>query len=104
MGAPLGLVGSLEGSWRPSRPNQAPQCIGNTWPFLVIRPAVLTRNTAAPVVPMVTVTFTAVEVRLLPAASNAFAVYAWAPLLAPVSAITWVYGDVVSVPSSVVPS
>ena len=34
IGAPLGLVASLDGSCRPSRPNQAPQRTGNTVPFL----------------------------------------------------------------------
>src|SRR3954465_3143268 len=45
IGAPLGLVASLEGSCRPSRPNQLPQRTGNTVPFLLMRPPELTRNT-----------------------------------------------------------
>ncbi len=48
IGAPLGLVGSSEGSRRPSKPNQDPQRTGNTVPFFVMRPVGSTRNTAPP--------------------------------------------------------
>jgi hypothetical protein len=44
MGAPLGLLGSPDGSCRPSSPNQEPHCTGNNSPFLVILPDVSTRN------------------------------------------------------------
>src|SRR5688572_10318470 len=46
IGAPLGLVGSSGGSWRPSRPNQEPQRTGKCVPFLVMRPCGVTRNSA----------------------------------------------------------
>src|SRR6476469_8790167 len=52
IGAPLGLVASLDGSCRPSRPNQLPARIGYTTPFLVMRPAVFTRQTVPPTVPV----------------------------------------------------
>ena len=48
IGAPLGLLASLEGSWRPSKPNQLPQRAGNNCPSLVRLPCVFTRNTPAP--------------------------------------------------------
>jgi hypothetical protein len=48
MGAPLGLVGSFDGSCRPSSPNQLPHRTGNTSPFLVILPVSSTRNNALP--------------------------------------------------------
>src|SRR5258706_10419825 len=52
IGAPLGLVGSPEGSCRPSRPNHDPARIGYTTPFFVMRPDVLTRQTAPATVPV----------------------------------------------------
>src|SRR5262245_26395898 len=48
IGAPLGFVGSLGGSCRPSRPNHEPQCTGNSVPFFVMRPLAFTRNSALP--------------------------------------------------------
>src|SRR5947199_333803 len=53
---------------------------------------------------MLTVTDTGAEVVALPAASNAFAVYVWVPLLAEVSATGAEYGAEVSVLSRVAPS
>src|SRR5262245_63719176 len=58
MGAPLGLVGSLDGSCRPSRPNQEPQRTGKSWPFLVIRPCAFTRKSALPCVTVLNVAVT----------------------------------------------
>src|SRR5512138_3794381 len=45
IGAPLGLVGSFEGSCRPSSPNHDPPCTWNTTPSLVSCPVEFTRHT-----------------------------------------------------------
>src|SRR5262249_7107078 len=74
MGAPRGLTESLASSYRPSSPDQLPQCTGKTWPFGVIRPCALTRNTAGVVLGMATLTVTAAEVAALLATSDARAV------------------------------
>src|SRR5258706_6867296 len=66
IGAPLGLVGSLEGSCRPSSPNQDPQCTGKTWPFRVIRPVGSTRNTALAAVTVKLTAVVRVRVPLVP--------------------------------------
>src|SRR5262245_48038290 len=76
MGAPLGLVGSLAGSWRPSSPNQDPQRTGKSWLFLVIRPCAFTRKTALPT----TVLKVAVTVRACVMATVQPAVPVQAPL------------------------
>src|SRR5882757_8005518 len=86
IGAPLGFVGSLEGSCRPSSPNQFPQWTGNTCPFLVIRPWGLTRNTVLAVTPWI-VKVTAVADVLsagLPL-SKAVACTVWLPAVSPVA-------------------
>src|SRR6185312_4009667 len=80
MGAPLGFVGSLEGSCRPSSPNQFPQRTGNTCPFLVILPWGLTRNTefiAVPPIEKVTVAVDALSAGL--PLSKAVACTVWLP-------------------------
>src|SRR5690349_23431777 len=90
IGAPLGFVASFEGSWRPSRPNQLPQRTGNTVPFFVMRPAVFTRHTVVPELPMVKLT--AVDVVLAPPLSVAVAVAECVPLARPVA--LKLYGEV----------
>src|SRR5690242_1119865 len=49
VGAPLGLVVSEEGSWRPWRPNHDPPLTRKSAPFLVMLPFASTRNCAWPV-------------------------------------------------------
>ena len=82
--APLGLIGSLEGSCRPSSPNQDPQRTGNTVPFLVMRPAEFTRNTA-PEAPMVNGTAAVAVLNVGVPLSNAVAVAVWLPAARPVA-------------------
>src|ERR1043165_1871681 len=45
MGAPLGLIESLDGQSRPSSPDQEPQRTGKTCPFLVVLPCGAIRKT-----------------------------------------------------------
>ena len=96
--APLGLVGSSEGSCRPSRPNQDPQRTGNTVPFLVMRPAGFTRNTA-PEAPMVNGTAAVAVLNVGVPLSNAVAVAVWLPAARPVA--LKLYGELVSLDTSV---
>jgi hypothetical protein len=84
IGAPLGLVESFEGSWRPSRPNQLPQRTGNTVPFLVMRPAGFTRHTV-PVVATVKLTAELVVLSAGLPLSTAVAVAVWLPEATPVA-------------------
>src|SRR6185369_8223073 len=97
IGAPLGLVASLEGSCRPSRPNQFPQRTGNTVPLRVMRPAVFTRNTA-PLAPIVNGTAAVAVLNVGLPLSNAVAVAVWLPAARPVA--VKLYGEVVSLDTS----
>ena len=98
IGAPLGLVGSSGGSCRPSSPNQEPHRTGNTVPFLVMRPCALTRNCAF-VDPTVNGTAVLTVLNDGEPLSKAVAVAVWLPAATPVA--LKLYGDVVSVPTSV---
>src|ERR1044072_121708 len=91
IGAPLGFVASLDGSCRPSSPNQLPQRTGNTVPFFVMRPAVFTRHTV-PEVPTVKLTAVLVVLSVGLPLSNAVAVAVWLPAATPVA--LKVYGEV----------
>ena len=82
--APLGLTGSLEGSCRPSSPNQEPQRTGNTVPFLVMRPCGFTRNTA-PCAPTVKLTGAVVVLSAGLPLSTAVAVTVWLPAATPLA-------------------